>query len=232
MPAVATSRLPPHHIRRRRLVDACAAAQVVVVEAAGGYGKSVLAAELVDANGLVPIWVLLEDGGVPGRLLAGRLRGAVARAGLADAAAAMSASGDDPAGAIDALLGALAGESCAILIDDAHHAARDAAQLIDRMASQLGDQQMLIVLARHLPPGLERLRRAEVVQLTSRELSLTPEETLELCLAGFGLEASLIAICVATGFGMWLLWLAIHRGELVAPSWLRARRVGAPQGLR
>ncbi|HJP68441.1 MAG TPA: CPBP family intramembrane glutamic endopeptidase [Sphingomicrobium sp.] len=38
---------------------------------------------------------------------------------------------------------------------------------------------------------------------------------------GFGLEASLIAIIVATLFGFYLLRLAILRGELVKPSWVR-----------
>jgi membrane protease YdiL (CAAX protease family) len=40
---------------------------------------------------------------------------------------------------------------------------------------------------------------------------------------GFGLEASLIAIVVATLFGFWLLWLAIRRGELMQPRWVRRR---------
>jgi len=38
---------------------------------------------------------------------------------------------------------------------------------------------------------------------------------------GFGLEASIIAIVVATAFGIWLLARAIRRGELVQPSWSR-----------
>jgi membrane protease YdiL (CAAX protease family) len=42
---------------------------------------------------------------------------------------------------------------------------------------------------------------------------------------GFGLEASLIAIVLATIFGLWLLWLAIQRGQLVQPRWVRRRRV-------
>ncbi len=41
--------------------------------------------------------------------------------------------------------------------------------------------------------------------------------------SGFGLEASIIAIVVATSFGLWLLWLAIKRGELVQPIWVRVR---------
>ena len=40
---------------------------------------------------------------------------------------------------------------------------------------------------------------------------------------GFGLEASLIAIVVATAFGLWLLWLAIRKGELMQPWWVRRR---------
>lgn len=44
---------------------------------------------------------------------------------------------------------------------------------------------------------------------------------------GFGLEASLIAIVIATLFGLWLLWLAIRRGELVQPRWVRRRRATA-----
>ncbi len=184
------SRLPSHHIRRERLTDRCRSEQVVVVEAAGGYGKSVFARELVDCWGALPIWVLLEEGGVSAQLLAARLRAAVARAGLSDAAGAMAAAGDDPPGAVDAMLAVLDGETCAIVIDDAHHADRDAAALIDRIVGQLAGSQRLIVLARHLPPGLERLRRADAFALGSPELSLTSEETLELCRSGFGLDVS------------------------------------------
>jgi len=37
---------------------------------------------------------------------------------------------------------------------------------------------------------------------------------------GFGLEASVIAIVVATLFGLWLLWRAIQKGELRRPIWV------------
>ena len=40
---------------------------------------------------------------------------------------------------------------------------------------------------------------------------------------GFGLEASVIAIVVATLFGLWLLWMAIKKGELIQPRWVRRR---------
>jgi hypothetical protein len=41
---------------------------------------------------------------------------------------------------------------------------------------------------------------------------------------GFGLEASLIAIVIATLFGLWLLWLAIRKGELKSPWWVTRRQ--------
>jgi uncharacterized protein len=40
---------------------------------------------------------------------------------------------------------------------------------------------------------------------------------------GFGLEASLIAIVVATVFGLGLLWMAIKKGEVMPPRWVRRR---------
>lgn len=186
------SRLPPHHVARPRLTDQCRSEDVtvVVVEAPAGYGKSVLAAELVEVWGAVPVEVLLEEGPISGALLAGRLRAAVARAGFRDAAGAAAAAGDDPAGAVDSMLAALAGESCAIVIDDAHHAARDAAVLIDRIASRVEPPQRVVVLARTLPAGSERLRRAEPIHLAAQDLALVPEETLELCREGFGLDVT------------------------------------------
>ena len=190
MSSVARTRLPSHHVRRERITSRCASSRIVVVEAAGGYGKSVLAAELVQTWGALPIWVLLEDGGVSERLLAARLRAAAARAGLRDAAAAMAAVGDDPSGAIDALLAGSEGESCAIVIDDAHHAESGAARLVARIADQLVDRQRLVVLARHLPPGLGRLRRAAATELRASDLALRAEETIVLCRAGFGLDVS------------------------------------------
>jgi hypothetical protein len=45
---------------------------------------------------------------------------------------------------------------------------------------------------------------------------------------GFGLEASIIAIVVATLFGLWLLWMAIKQGELMQPRWIR-RKISASQ---
>jgi membrane protease YdiL (CAAX protease family) len=45
----------------------------------------------------------------------------------------------------------------------------------------------------------------------------------------FGLEASLIALIPATAIGVWLVWLAVRQGKVVAPHWVRHRKhVEAP----
>ena len=43
----------------------------------------------------------------------------------------------------------------------------------------------------------------------------------------FGLEASIIAIAVCAAAGIWFLWLAFRRGEVVQPWWARRRRLNA-----
>ncbi len=194
------SRLPPHHVRRPRLTQLCADQQVVVVEAAGGYGKSVLGAELVDHWGTVGIDVSLDHGGVTAPLLAARLHTAVQRAGFTDAATAAPAT--DPVGMVDGLLDALAGESCAVVIDDAHNAAADAAALLEHLAGRVAGRQRLVVLARQLPQGALRLRRANFLQLSAADLAMEAEETIRVCRDGFGLPVdaeAAEALGLATG---------------------------------
>ncbi len=181
-------RLPAHHVSRPRLTDRCMEQHVVVVEASGGFGKSVFAAELVDALGTVGVEVALHEGGMQSEVFVSRLLAAVAEAGFTSAAEEAGGDLEDPVGAIDAVLRALRDESCAFVVDDAHFATREVAVLIDRMASHVDGEQRLVVLARRLPEGSERLRRAEAVHLTATDLALTPSETLQLCTSGFGLD--------------------------------------------
>ncbi|HTX01970.1 MAG TPA: hypothetical protein VMD59_24515, partial [Acidimicrobiales bacterium] len=180
-------RLPPYHVPRPRLSGLCADAQVVVIEAAGGYGKSVLGAELTDSWLAVGIEVQLDHGEVPAELLAARLRTAALQAGFSEAAATAAECEDDATAAVDSLLAALADERCAFVIDDSHNARKDAGALIEHLATHLRGEQRLVVLARRLPEGAQRLRRAECLHLSSVELSMSPEETLQLCRTGFGL---------------------------------------------
>jgi hypothetical protein len=39
----------------------------------------------------------------------------------------------------------------------------------------------------------------------------------------FGLEASVIAVIIAGAAGVWFVWMAVKRGELVQPLWVRRR---------
>jgi DNA-binding SARP family transcriptional activator len=194
--------LPAHHIPRPRLASAVTAERVVVVEAGGGYGKTTLAAEIVDEWSAVEIEVVLHEGGGSAALFAARLRSGIARAGFPAAAAAMVGAGDDPQSMLDAALTALGGERCAFVVDDVQHADRETASLIDWMAHRLRGDQRLVVLARRLPPGAERLRRGEFRHLQAADLALRPDETLELCRRGFGLavdEGAVAALHAATG---------------------------------
>jgi uncharacterized protein len=40
---------------------------------------------------------------------------------------------------------------------------------------------------------------------------------------GFGLEASIITLMIATAAGAWFVWQAVRRGRLVEPGWMRRR---------
>lgn len=182
-------RLPPYHVPRERITDVCSGHRVVVIEAAGGYGKTVLGTELVRSWRSVGIEVELDYAGMHANLLAARLRAAVAQAGFTDAAT-VAGEGRDATATADAITSALAAERCAIVVDDAHNAAPDAAALIEHIASRLEADQRMLVLGRELPKGAERLRRAEYFHLAARDIAFSLEETLELCRSGFGIPTT------------------------------------------
>jgi DNA-binding SARP family transcriptional activator len=229
--------LPPYHVPRHRLTGRCAGYKVVVVEAGGGYGKSVLGAELVADWFAVGVEVQLDRPGTDANLLVGRLRAAVLQAGFPDAAATAVATGSDATAAVDALLGALAQERCALVVDDAQHAAPDAAALLERVASHLLGDQRLIVLARKLPHGAERLRRAEYFHLSAADLALNWEEAAELGRSGFGLKVAPEAaksLVAATGGWTAATVLALARasrtGEAAEAIAASALEEGDPAG--
>ena len=212
--------LPLHHIPRPRLVDAVSAERVVVVEAGGGYGKTTLATEVVHAWGAIEVGVTLHERDGSAARFVSHLRAGIARAGFPAAALSVAGAGEDLHEAIDAALDALADEPCAFVLDDVHHAEREGAELIDWLARRLRGELRLLVLARRLPPGAERLRRAEICTLTAADLALAPGETLELCRA-FDPQAeehAVLALHAATGG-----WTA---AAVLAAA--RARRTGEP----
>ena len=179
---------PPYHVARLRLTTLCGDARVVVAEAGAGYGKSTFARELVDSWRGIPVEVELLGNTSP-QLFASRLQHAVAKAGFSEAARTVARSGNDPQAVVEAVLESLGEESCSFVIDDAHHADRECAQLITFLAQHLVGSERCVILSRRLPEGAERLRRAEFLQLGAVDLALRPDETLLLCRSGFGLDA-------------------------------------------
>ncbi len=230
------NRLPPHHVPRPRLTGRTAGHRVIVVEAAAGYGKSVLAAELVDHWRSVGIDVQSEHAGVSGSLLAARFHQAVRRAGFTEASAAAEGK-QDPVELLDTLVTSLATENCTFVFDDAHNIEAEAGALVDHLAHSLEGEQRLVLLARRLPPGTSRLRRAEYLQLSAADLAMDPTETLALCRSGFGLDVgptAASALDKATGSWTAATVLAAARaartGEAVTAVAEAAAGPGHPAG--
>ncbi|HTX62421.1 MAG TPA: BTAD domain-containing putative transcriptional regulator, partial [Acidimicrobiales bacterium] len=146
-----------------------------------------LAAELVDHWRSVGVAVALEPASGSASLLAAHLAEAAREAGFTDAAVA-AGSKADPTDVVDTLSAALAEERCTFVVDDAHFASAEAGLLVDRLATRLRGDQRLVVLARQLPDGAKRLRRAEYLQLTAADLAMDASETLRVCRSGFGLD--------------------------------------------
>ena len=100
--------LPPAHVRRPRLIEALAAARVGLVAAPGGFGKSVLAAELAAHLDVPAVEADLAAPVAAPSLLAAALRRGAARAGLSDLAAELAkVADDDPAAAASAIADAV-----------------------------------------------------------------------------------------------------------------------------
>jgi DNA-binding SARP family transcriptional activator/ATP/maltotriose-dependent transcriptional regulator MalT len=167
-------------------------ASTCVVIGGAGYGKSALAAESADRLGVLTISTALESGRVQASLLPHRLRSAAARVGLSDIAARMEqAAAAGPAGMLDALLEAMAGQGAVIVVDEIQHAEPDAVALLTRLAAQLAPDQRLLLLGRDAPAGLGPLRRdGTAAWLGPADLAMTTEEVRTLWREGFGLPVS------------------------------------------
>ena len=131
-----------------------------------------------------------RGGGSSARLLVARLRAAVARAGLQRRRRRDGgAPATTPPARSTRCSQALEGESCAIVIDDAHHADRERgrADRADRRAARprRNGWSCSPGICRRAPSGCAAPARCSSAP---SELALSPDETLELCRTGFGLE--------------------------------------------
>src|SRR6476469_7059294 len=119
--------LTRHHVSRARLMAILDEGTVALVEAGAGYGKSVLAAEFASHLGVIMLEARLGPTLVTPSQMVSRLRAGARRVGLSRTDARMAEAGGDSAGALDSLLESLSGEAAVVVVDDVHHADRDAA---------------------------------------------------------------------------------------------------------
>ena len=213
-------------IPRPRLVAALATAPVGLVEAPGGFGKSVLAAELIAHLGLPAL-----DAGLTGvvatpALLAAALQRGAERAGLSDLATdlrAVRAEGDVAQELARAL--AASASTPVVVIDEVELVEHAAAQtLADLAGEDLGGARLLI-LGRRLPAGLRALPSTRAARLGAEELAFSRREVAAVLSAALGEEAghAEYAAVYAAGEG-WPALTALAAARLARePGTTRAR---------
>jgi ATP/maltotriose-dependent transcriptional regulator MalT len=126
---VATVRLS-----RERLLGPLCRHGVTVVEAAGGYGKSLLAAQLERRLSVPTVTVALRERHADPVLFPGALRQGFQAARLSDLAASLE-DRPEPLAVVGALLSALEepDEAVLMVVDDAHFLRREGAEAMARL---------------------------------------------------------------------------------------------------
>jgi len=208
--------LPRHHVHRPRLVERLASSRAALVTAGGGYGKSLLAAELAHGLGLATVKVVLGDQDATPQALVARIAQGLARAQLRDAAVALRDRRLSPGEAVDALATALAAERepVVLVIDDAHHLGTEAQGLVRHLVAAGPDDSRFLVLSRS-PLALlaNEAPVHDVLQLGGADLAFRPSETVELA-SRLGCElgtTDALALCQATGGWVAALVLALRQ---------------------
>jgi DNA-binding SARP family transcriptional activator/ATP/maltotriose-dependent transcriptional regulator MalT len=182
------SQLPRSHLPRPRLTDALRRSPVGLVVGGGGYGKSLLAAELSDVLGVPTITAVLDQAAISADLLLVRLRSAAAALGLSDVAARMDQPGLDAQARLDALFAAFEGQPALVVIDEIQNAAPDAIELLAGAAKTIPAAHHLLLIGRDAPAGLTTLVDSDLTAtLGTSDLALTETELGDLCARGFAM---------------------------------------------
>lgn len=165
---------------RPRLAGALAAARVGLVEAGGGFGKSVLAAELQGELGVATAWASIDRATEDAAVVLAGLRRALARCGLTTLAASLDRTAlEDPEAGLDALLEALRrnADEVLLVVDEASRAGGAAAGLLAELAAHLPPPHRLLLLGRRLPPELVPLRESRsAAVLGAADLAFSRDE--------------------------------------------------------
>ena len=163
---------------RPRLVSRLRSERIALVEAAGGYGKSLLAAEFRSILGIACVNVEFERPEHDAQDLVTELALGVRRAKLSHLAPVTTII-RDPDDVIDDLLEALGAraEPLLVIVDDAHLLDDGGRRLLMRFAADLPRPHRLLILARGLG-GFRRHLRPEqrVCFLTTADLQLSESE--------------------------------------------------------
>ncbi len=183
--------LPRYHVARDRLVERLRETHIGVVEAAGGYGKSVLAAEFAAHLGIASASARLAERDRGAAALLARLEEAFEDAGLSDLS--WSGAGNTPSSATDDLLRQLRRRRDPVLlvIDDVHELTdTDGVRLLVELARRLPERHRLLLLGRRVPArAAELLTMPEATLLATADLSFTEAEIARV-LDGLKVSAS------------------------------------------
>lgn len=180
--------LPRYHVPREALRRVLVDAPVVVIEAASGFGKSTLAAELTAGDDRV--FTVALTGQETGRhALLLPLGRALRRMGEHDAASALGDLAATPADALDAMMDAIQdSHPLTIVVDDAHHLDTEAGLLCHLVALRPRSLR-LVITARTLPASATKLRSMPGVErVDDTALRFDDTHTRHLLRVGFGLE--------------------------------------------
>jgi LuxR family transcriptional regulator, maltose regulon positive regulatory protein len=180
--------MPPiRHVPRPRLVRVLAGAPLAIIEAGGGYGKSVLASQLRGELEIASAEASLERETTEPQQLIGALRRGLRRAGLSDAAAAITGSSSEQ------ICEALARTSGPVLIvvDEVQRATGAAAGLLADLAADIVPEHRLVLVGRRLDARLRAVGVVpDVTRLEAADLAFDAEELASLLAATLGREPS------------------------------------------
>lgn len=166
-------------VARSGLLPRATAARVVLLEAAGGWGKTTFAEQVVESSGGGAVRVRLTDEcGVDG-LVAACAR-ALRRAGVPELAETLLAA--DPNAQLDGLLGGLRArlDGLVVFVDEVHFLDHAGAVWLRALLDDIASPHSLIVAGRSLDRALTRRLRADVVWTTVADLRFSLAEVAHI----------------------------------------------------
>lgn len=215
--------LPAYHVARARLVALLASAPVAMVEAPGGWGKSVLAAELRAELGIASATVTIGAQTEDAAAAVAAFRRGLQRSGLTRLSAPLphaSAAGDQAP--LTSLVGALSAEAEPVLIvvDEVHRLKGAADVAVAGFVENLPHGHRTLLLGRRVPPALDgTIADTGAVVVRTADLAFDAAELRALCRAVIGKAGSAHVAEVAR----------IARGWPAAAVLAARRLVSAPE---